>query len=253
MEKSSLAAESLRDSPAYPATQHEITQEAALTQDIVTKIAVLGGTGKEGSGLALRWAAAGYDVTLGSRELEKAQRAAAELNVTLGQGSVRGLTNRAAAAQADIVVMAVPYTAHTATLESIRDVVQGKVFVDVTVPLDMQNVRRVKMPAAGSASIEAKQLLGEGVKVVAAFQNISAEHLKSLNHEIECDVLVCGNDKDAKRQVIELAEAARVQAWDAGPIENAVVVEGMTSVLINLNIKHKVKAAGIRITGIPRP
>ena len=220
---------------------------------IATKIAILGGTGKEGSGLALRWAAAGYDVTIGSRELEKAQRTAAELNVTLGQASVRGLTNHEAAAQADLVVVAVPYVAHAATLDSIRDVVQGKILVDVTVPLDTQNVRRVKMPPAGSASAEAQQLLGEGVRVVAAFQNISAEHLKSLDREIECDALVCGNDKDAKRQVIELAQAAHIQAWDAGPIENAMVVEGMTSVLINLNIKHKIKAAGIRITGIPKP
>jgi NADPH-dependent F420 reductase len=217
------------------------------------KIAVLGGTGKEGSGLALRWAAAGFDVTLGSRELEKAQRAAAELNTAIGQDIMRGMTNRDAAAQAEIVVMCVPYAAHTLTLESVRDVVQGKVFVDVTVPLDAANVRRVKLPVAGSAAIEAQRLLGEAVRVVAAFQNISAEHLKSLNRDIECDVLVCGNDKDAKRQVIELAQAAHMQAWDAGPIENAVVVEGLTSVLINLNIKHKVKAAGIRITGIPRP
>lgn len=216
------------------------------------KIAVLGGTGKEGSGLALRWAAAGYDVTLGSRELEKAQRAAAELNTMLGQDIVRGMTNRDAATQADVVVVTVPYAAHAATIESVKDVAQGKVLVDVTVPLDPQNVRRVKMPAAGSASVEAQQLLGEGVKVVAAFQNISAEHLRSRDHEIECDVLVCGNDKDAKQQVIELAQAARIQAWDAGPIENAMVVEGLTSVLINLNIKHKVKAAGIRITGVER-
>jgi NADPH-dependent F420 reductase len=223
--------------------------ETKLTQ---IRIAVLGGTGKEGSGLALRWAAAGYDVTLGSRELEKAQRAAAELNTMLGQDIVRGMTNRDAATQADVVVMTVPYAAHAATIESVKDVAQGKVLVDVTVPLDPQNVRRVKMPAAGSASVEAQQLLGERVKVVAAFQNISAEHLRSLDHEIECDVLVCGNDKDAKQQVIELAQAARIQAWDAGPIENAVVVEGLTSVLINLNIKHKVKASGIRITGIPR-
>jgi NADPH-dependent F420 reductase len=216
------------------------------------KIAVLGGTGKEGSGLALRWAAAGYDVTLGSRELEKAQRAAAELNTMLGQDIVRGMTNRDAATQADVVVVTVPYAAHAATIESVKDVAQGKVLVDVTVPLDPQNVRRVKMPAAGSASVEAQQLLGAGVKVVAAFQNISAEHLRSLDHEIECDVLVCGNDKDAKKQVVELAQAARIQAWDAGPIENAMVIEGLTSVLINLNIKHKVKAAGIRITGVER-
>ena len=216
------------------------------------KIAVLGGTGKEGSGLALRWAAAGHDVTLGSRELDKAGRAAAELNTTLGQNSVHGMVNRDAAAQAEVVVMAVPYAAHTSTLESVRDVVQGKVFVDVTVPLDPANVRRVKMPAAGSASLEAQQLLGETVRVVAAFQNISAEHLKSLGREIDCDVLVCGNDSDAKNKVIELAQAAHMRAWDAGPIENAQVVEGLTSVLINLNIKHKVKASGIRITGLQR-
>jgi NADPH-dependent F420 reductase len=217
------------------------------------KIAVLGGTGKEGSGLALRWAAAGFDVTVGSRELEKAQRAAAELNASLGKDIVRGMTNRDAATQAQVVVMTVPYAAHAATLEAVKDVVQGKVFVDVTVPLDPANVRRVKMPPAGSASAEAQQLLGEGVKVVAAFQNIGAEHVQSLDHDIECDVLVCGNDKDAKKQVVELAQAARMTAWDAGPIENAMVVEGLTSVLINLNIKHKVKASGIRITGIPRP
>jgi len=216
------------------------------------RFAVLGGTGKEGSGLALRWAAAGHEVTLGSRELDKAGRAAAELNTTLGQNSVRGMVNRDAAAQAEVVVMAVPYAAHASTLESVRDVVQGKVFVDVTVPLDPANVRRVKMPAAGSASLEAQQLLGETVRVVAAFQNISAEHLKSLGREIDCDVLVCGNNSDAKNLVIELAQAAHMRAWDAGPIENAQVVEGLTSVLINLNIKHKVKASGIRITGIQR-
>lgn len=223
-----------------------------MEQNINTQIAVLGGTGKEGSGLALRWAAAGYDVIIGSREAEKAQRAAADLNRTLGKEVVRGMANREAAAQADIVVMTVPYAAQAATIESVKDAVQGKVFVNVTVPLDPQNVRRAKMPPAGSASVEAQQLLGDGVKVVAAFQNISAEHLQSFDHEIECDVLVCGNDKDAKKLVIELAKAGRMTAWDAGPIENAMVVEGLTSVLINLNVRHKVKASGIRITGISR-
>ena len=215
-------------------------------------IAVLGGTGKEGSGLALRWAAAGYTITLGSREVEKAQRAAAELNTTLGHEVVRGMTNQAAAAQAEVVVLTVPYAAHAATIESVKEMVQGKVFIDVTVPLDPQNIRRAKMPAAGSASAEAQQLLGEGVKVVAAFQNIGAEHLVAADHEVECDVLVCGNDKDAKKQVVELAQSIGIRAWDAGPIENALVVEGLTSVLIHLNIKHKVKASGIRVTGMPR-
>jgi NADPH-dependent F420 reductase len=236
----------------FASPEEILTQDIVTGQDIVTKIAVLGGTGKEGSGLALRWAAAGYDVTIGSRDAEKAQRAAADLNATLGKDIVRGMANRDAAAQAHIVVLTVPYAAHVATLELVKDVVQDKIFVDVTVPLDTQNVRRVKMPPTGSAAIEAQQVLGQGVKVVSAFHNISAEHLKSLDHEIECDALVCGNDKDAKRQVIEMARAARIQAWDAGPIENSMVAEGLTSVLINLNIRHKVKAAGIRIAGIPR-
>ncbi len=216
------------------------------------EIAVLGGTGKEGSGLALRWAKAGHKIIIGSREAEKARRVAAELNQTLGRQVVCGMTNQEAAAQAEVVVLTVPYAAHAATLESVKDAVQGKVLIDVTVPLDPQNVRRVRMPPAGSASVEAQQLLGEGIKVVAAFQNISAEHLHALDHAIECDVLVCGNDKEAKKLVIELAQAAGMTAWDAGPIENAIVVEGLTSVLIGLNIKHKVKASGIRITGIPR-
>lgn len=218
----------------------------------MTTIAVLGGTGKEGSGLALRWASAGHMILIGSRDPERAQRAAADLNAALGRQAAKGASNREAAAQADVVVLTVPYAAHAATIESVKDVVQGKVVVDVTVPLDLTNVRRAKMPPSGSAALEAQQLLGEGVHVVSAFQNISAEHLRSLDHEIDCDVLVCGNNRDAKKLVINLSEAAHIRAWDAGPIENSMVVEGLTSVLINLNIKHKVKASGIRITGIPR-
>ncbi|MBI4630285.1 MAG: NADPH-dependent F420 reductase, partial [Chloroflexi bacterium] len=128
--------------------------------------------------------------------------------------------------------------------------VQGKVFVDVTVPLVPPKVSRVQMPAAGSASQEAQNLLGEDVKVVCAFQNIGAEHLANPDHAIDCDVLVCGDDKEAKTAVIKLAADAGMKGWDAGPLANAVIAEGLTSVLIGLNIKHKVKAAGIKITGI---
>jgi len=223
-----------------------------MTQDIVTKIAVLGGTGNEGSGLALRWAYAGYDVAIGSRQPQKALAVAAGLDELLGKELVHGMSNRDAAAWADIVVLTVPYAAQAAILEEIRDVVQGKVFVNVTVPLDPDNVRRARMPAAGSAAVEAQQALGPDVQVVAAFQNISATYLKEVEHELDCDVLVCGNDKEAKRQVIKLARAANLHAWDAGPIENSLVVEGLTSVLIHLNITHKAKASGIRITGISR-
>jgi hypothetical protein len=212
-------------------------------------IAVLGGTGHEGSGLALRWAHAGHAVIIGSRAAEKAVAAADEINARLGT-SVRGMDNVNAAQAAEIVVLTVPYSAHQPTIESVREACQGKIFVDVTVPLVPPKVSRVQMPAAGSASQEAQNLLGEGVKVVTAFQNIGAEHLKDPSHPIDCDVLVCGDDKEAKAAVIQLAKDAGMDAYDAGPLANAVVAEGLTSVLIGLNIKYKVKASGIKITGI---
>lgn len=213
-------------------------------------IAILGGTGHEGAGLGLRWARAGHRVIIGSRTAEKAQTAAAELNARLGDEVVAGMDNLAAAQAAEIVVLTVPYAAHTATLESVREAVQGKVFIDVTVPLVPPKVSRVQMPAAGSASQEAQNILGPAVKVVTAFQNISAEHLQDPDHPIECDVLVCGDDKEAKTAVIQLAQDAGMVAWDAGPLANAVVPEALTSILIGLNIRHKVKSSGIRITGI---
>lgn len=213
-------------------------------------IAILGGTGHEGSGLGLRWAKAGHSVIIGSRTAEKAEAAARELNEKLGLDSVRGMDNAAAAQAAELVVMTVPYAAHAVTIESVRTACAGKIFVDVTVPLVPPKVSRVQMPAAGSASQEAQNSLGPEVKVVAAFQNISAEHLKDPDHAIDCDVLVCGDDKDAKAAVIQLAADAGMQAWDAGPLANAVVAEGLTSVLIGLNMKYKVKSSGIKITGI---
>lgn len=213
-------------------------------------IAILGGTGHEGSGLGLRWARAGHSVIIGSRAAEKAQTAATELNAKLGAPLVRGMDNITAAREAEIAVLTVPYAAHTATLESVREVVQGKIFVDVTVPLAPPKVSCVQMPAAGSASQEAQNLLGPDVRVVTAFQNISAEHLKDADHPIDCDVLVCGDDKDAKAAIIQLAQEAGMRAWDAGPLANAVIPEGLTSVLIGLNIRYKVKSSGIRLTGL---
>jgi len=218
--------------------------------DITRTIAILGGTGHEGAGLGLRWAKAGHTILIGSRLTEKAQVAAAELNARLNLDTVRGFQNAEAARQAEIVVLTVPYAAHAATLDSVRDAVQGKIFVDVTVPLVPPKVSRVQLPAAGSASLEAQARLGPGVRVVTAFQNISAEHLKDPDHPIDCDVLVCGDDKDAKAVVLQLAADAGLRAWDAGPLANSVVPEGLTSILIGLNLRHKVKASGIRITGI---
>lgn len=212
-------------------------------------IAILGGTGHEGSGLGLRWARAGHTVTIGSRTAEKALAAAGEINAKLGTELVKGTDNLTAAQEAEIVVLTVPYSAHVATLETVKDAVQGKVFVDVTVPLG-DKVTKVQMPPAGSASQEAQELLGPTVKVVTAFQNIGADHLKDPDKPIDCDVLVCGNDKESKAAVIKLAADAGMKAWDAGPLANAVIAEGLTSVLIGLNIKYKVRSSGIRITGI---
>ncbi len=219
---------------------------------LLLSIAVLGGTGKEGKGLAYRWAKTGYHVHIGSRDAEKAKAAANELREALGEGSsIEGMSNIEAARQANIVVIAVPYAAHRATLEAVKTELKGKILVDVTVPLVPPKVATVQMPAAGSAAQEAKEILGADAQVCAAFQNISYEHLLD-NAEVECDVLVAGTSKEARAETIKLVEAAGLKGWDAGPIENSVVIEGMTSVLIGINKKYGSTHAGIKITGVQR-
>ena len=214
-------------------------------------VAVLGGTGNEGPGLALRWAKSGqYEVIIGSRQAEKAERVAAELNQKLGQTLLRGLTNEAATQTADICVMTVPYSAQQPTLAALRELLQGKILIDVTVPLQPPKVSHVHVPPGGSAGQEAQAILGEGVRVVSAFQNVGAAHLAEGDSHIDCDVLVCGDDKEAKAEAIALAEAAGMRGIDAGPLRNGVVVEGLTAVLIGINIRHKARGAGIKITGI---
>ena len=223
-----------------------------VKEALLLTIAVLGGTGKEGKGLAFRWAKAGYRVLIGSRASEKAVKAASEIMELLeGSSSVVGATNPEVAEQADIVVLTVPYSAHRDTLESVKDAVQGKLLVDVTVPLVPPKLSKVQMPPAGSAAQEAREILGEDVEVVAAFQNVSHEHLLG-EEDVECDVLVTGTSKKARTEVLTLVEAAGLIGWDAGPIENSVVVEGLTSVLININRLYGSKHAGIKITGAPR-
>src|ERR1051326_2113530 len=168
------------------------------------KIAILGGTGDQGPGLALRLALAGEDVIIGSRSREKAEKVAAELNAEVGGPRIKGEENAQAAAAAEIVMMTVPYSAHISTLEGVKAQVQGKIFVDISVPLDPENPRRMKMPPAGSATEEAQEFLGAGTKVVAAFQNVAAHILRDAKHHIDCDILVCGNDVEAKKTVIGL-------------------------------------------------
>jgi NADPH-dependent F420 reductase len=221
-----------------------MTNAAKLT------IAVLGGTGKEGGGLALRWAHKGHKVILGSRSGERAQDSAEAMNATLGSNCVSGSENLDAAAAADLVVLAVPYAVQQSTVENVRQHLGGKILIDVTVPLMPPNVSRVQLPEGGSAIEAVQKLLGEGVRVVSAFQNISAHHLAHLEAEIECDVLVCADDPAAADEVVGLAQEIGLKAWNAGPLCNSVVAEALTSVLIALNRKYKVPGSGIRITGV---
>lgn len=217
---------------------------------LIKKIAVLGGTGKEGKGLAYRWAKAGYEVVIGSRSLEKAQASASELNEKLnGKAKVDAMENPAAAAWCDLAVLTVPYSAQQAMLEAIKDQLAGKILINVTVPLVPPKISKVQMPAAGSAAQEAQNLLGENTPVVAAFQNISYERLLN-DEEVNCDVIVCGTGKSNRQVVIELVKHAGMMGWDGGVIENAVVVEGMTSILLGLNKQFEGRAAGIKITGL---
>jgi NADPH-dependent F420 reductase len=226
------------------------------------KIAVLGGTGAEGSGLAFRWALAGHEVIVGSRSVERAQATADELNALLDAvvrastssartvAKVRGEANRDAARAAQIVVLTVPFSAQRATAEEVRAELEGKIFVDVTVPL-APPVDRVRLPNGESAVLALQRTLGSGVKVVSAFQNVSATHLKDPGHEVDCDVLVCSDDAHARERVIGLAADAGLRGVHAGALANSAAVEAMTSVLIAINKHYKVRASGLRVTGVP--
>lgn len=213
-------------------------------------LAVIGGTGSLGSGMAKRWAGAGYAVIVGSRSAQKAQEAAQAIASGKGAPPVRGDNNAAAAAAADIVILAVPFSNHDATLDELKSVVAGKIVVDAVVPLVPPKVAQVQLPPQGSAGQIAQQLLGEAVRVVSAFQNVSAAKLQA-DGPISCDVLVCGNDKEAREAVIELAVAGGMRGIDAGPLANSAAADAMTSILIGINKRYKVDGAGIQITGIP--
>ena len=222
-----------------------------MSERLILTLGILGGTGKEGGGLAHRWARAGYLVIIGSRNLERAQKAAADLNARVGGEAVRGLENADAAAECDIAVLTVPYDAHRTTLEAVRPQLQGKVLVDVTVPIRAPKVTVLSLPPEGSAALEAQAILGEGVEVTAAFHNVSHVYLAG-DGPVGSDVLVAGNRPEARKQVLHLVEAAGMVGWDAGPLENAVVLEGLTPILLGINKRYGLRAAGIRIVGEPR-
>ena len=222
-----------------------------MTESIKT-IAILGGTGDLGTGLARRWVQAGYEIFIGSRTLAKAQVAADDLRAVMSARGISGIAvqameNQAAATSADLVVVTVPFGHHASTLEQVREALVGKILIDVTVPLVPPKVGTVQLPEGGSAGETAQRLLGDEVRVVSAFQNVAAHHLQG-GHELDCDVLVTGNDKDARGVVVGLVEAAGMRGFHAGPIANATAAEALTSVLITINRRYKCHA-GIRITG----
>lgn len=216
-----------------------------------TTIGILGGTGDLGSGLARLLAAAGYPVVIGSRDKGKAEQAAqalaSQLNLT-----VRGEDNRGAVQAADIVLLCVPYSNHDAMLEEIKPVMNGKILVDAVVPLVPPKVSVVQLPAAGSPAVVAQRVLGEGVRVAAAFHNVGAKKLHN-GEKADCDVLVFADDAAVRQQVIALADVVATRGVDGGVLANCVAAEALTSVLIAINRRYKVPGAGIRITGLPAP
>lgn len=214
------------------------------------KIAILGGTGPEGTGLGLRWAAHGYEVIIGSRLSEKGERIAAELKSEYPDGAITGTDNLTAAKAADLIVLTVPYEAQEPTLAFVKDAIAGKLLITVVAPTKKPKARVWRLPSGLSAAEEAQQHLGEDSRVVAALQNIGAHNLRDLDYQLDCDVLVCGDNKEDKELAIRLCADAGFRGIDAGALQNASVVEGLTSILIGINIRHKVKDAGIRITGI---
>ena len=213
-------------------------------------VSILGGTGEQGPGMALRWAKAGTQVIIGSRQQSKAEQIANELNGELNEELIQGMANPEAAAAAEVVALTVPFSAHKNTIDSVKRHLKGKIFIDVCVPLDPENPRKMLMPEAGSATEEAQAILGDDVRVVAAFQNVAAHELRHLDHDIDCDVLVCGNNREARHVVIDLVKQMGLQPVDGGLAYNARVAESLTALLIGLNIRNKVKGSGIRITGL---
>ncbi len=212
-------------------------------------IAVIGGTGDLGSGLARLWAKAGYTVVIGSRSVEKAQAAARELGRA---GDVRGHDNLSAARAGDIVVLSVPYANHDAIVTEIGPVVAGKIVVDAVVPLVPPRVSVVQLPAPGSPAVLAQRLLGAGVRVVSAFHTVGASKMRG-GERADCDALVFSDDRAARDEVIALAGLVAMRGVDGGRLANSVAAEAFASVLIAINRRYKVSAAGIRITGLAPP
>lgn len=209
-------------------------------------IAILGGTGDLGTGLAIRLAKAGYPVIIGSRTLEKAEKAKASIEKLDANAQVQAMANEAAVQSADLIILTVPFAHQMSTLLPLKSQLQGKILIDTTVPLMPPKVGTVQLPEGGSAAAKAQAELGEKVQVVGAFQNIAA-HLLQKDTVIDCDVLICGNSKGARSKVKALIENIGLRGWHAGPIANSAAAEALTSVLIQINRQPGQSHSGIKI------
>jgi 8-hydroxy-5-deazaflavin:NADPH oxidoreductase len=213
-------------------------------------IAVIGGTGAEGSAIALRLGHAGYRVIIGTRDLTRGARTAAKLNQDLGRNALEFGPNIDAARASQIVILTVPYGVQTAIVEELRLELENKILIDATVPLIPPKVSNVQLPSGGSAVAAIQRMLGDKVRVVSAFQNVAAHKLMQLGADVDCDVLVCADDVEARRTTLELIAKMGLRGFEAGPICNSAAAEALTSILIFLNRKYKVSGSGIRITGL---
>ncbi len=212
-------------------------------------IAILGGTGKEGAGLAVRWARLGHSIIIGSRDAERARTKAAELRDAAHAIPIVGHTNAEAAALGEIVVVALPAAGLSNTLPEVRQACRGKVVVSTVVPLTFGGPRLFTPPAAGSSAEEVQGLLPEA-RVVAGFHHIAAHELSDAAHPIDCDLLICGQDATAKETVTQLGRSMGLRVLDVGALSNAGPLEGITAVLATINRRYKLKNSGIEITGL---
>lgn len=212
------------------------------------KIAIVGGTGKEGRGIAARWLRAGHRVAIGSRDAARASERAEELRALTG-GEAIGCDNLTAVAGSDVVLLAIPYAAHRATLQELRRALVGKVTIDITVPLAPPHVRRVHVPEGLAAALQTQAITEGTARVVAALHHVSSVHLAA-EHGIDCDVLACSDDEDALQIALSLIGDLGLRGIHAGPLANAVALEALTPVLLHINKQYKNPGVGLRITGL---
>ena len=216
------------------------------------QIGLVGGTGKEGSGLAMRWAQAGHSVRIGSRDALRGEDRARELSEQ-AQVAIQGGDHQQAVLSSEVVIVCVPYSAHAATFAALRELlVPEQIVVDVTVPLRPPRVGRVHLPPGQAAALEAAEILGDHPRLVAGVHHISAPHLAALEHPINSDILVCGDDKEAKQVMISLADDLGARGLDAGVLANSIALEALTPVLIHMNKVYGARGTGVRITGIDK-